>query len=57
MFCPAAAPESDTGKPARPEVPFQLRGIADVSFNRSKNLWRDNASGKIYDAAGKEVAR
>jgi hypothetical protein len=41
----------------RPEVPFELRGIADVSYNRSKNLWRDNTSGKIYDASGKEVGK
>lgn len=48
---------SAAATPTRPEVPFQLRGIADVSYNRSKNLWRDNASGKIYDAAGKEVGK
>ena len=41
----------------RPEVPFDLRGIADVSYNRSKNLWRDNTSGKIYDASGKEAGK
>jgi hypothetical protein len=41
----------------RPEVPFELRGIADVSYNRSKNLWRDNVTGKIYDASGKEVGK
>lgn len=42
---------------ARPEVPFELRGVADVSYNKAKNMWRDNASGKIYDASGKEVGK
>ncbi len=52
-----AVPEAAKATATRPEVPFELRGVADISYNRSKNLWRDNASGKIYDAAGKEVGK
>jgi len=39
----------------RPEVPFELRGIADLSYSASRKMWRDNVSGKLYDTAGKEA--
>lgn len=50
---PAAAPE----KPAKPEVPYGLRGIAALSYSRSRNLWRDDTTGKIYNAQGDEVGK
>ena len=43
------------GQPAKPEVPFQLRGVADLSYSKTRNMWRDNVSGKLYDATGKEA--
>ena len=43
--------------PARPEVPFELRGVAALSYSKSRNMWRDDASGKLYDASGKEVGK
>src|SRR6185312_5713975 len=39
----------------RPEVPFKLRGIADLAYSKSRNAWRDNVSGKVYDASGEEL--
>ncbi|WP_407194396.1 hypothetical protein [Bradyrhizobium sp. STM 3566] len=43
--------------PTRPEVPFELRGIAALSYSKSRNMWRDDTSGKLYDASGKEVGK
>lgn len=37
------------------EVPAPLRGIAALQYNPSKGLWRDQASGAIYDASGQAV--
>jgi hypothetical protein len=36
-------------------VPPALGGVAALQYNPSKQLWRDTASGKVYDRAGKEV--
>jgi hypothetical protein len=47
---PAAAP-------GRPEVPYDLRGIAALQYSKSRNMWRDDTSGKLYDASGKEVGK
>ncbi len=41
----------------RPEVPFKLRGVADLAFNRSKGLWRDNTTGDIFNAQGEKVGK
>jgi len=46
---------SEPAKPARPEVPYDLRGIADLSYSATRKMWRDNASNKLYDASGKEA--
>lgn len=43
--------------PSRPEVPFKLRGVADLSYNRSKSLWRDNMTGEVFDAGGEKVGK
>lgn len=55
----ATASSGDTGaaaaKPSKPEVPFELRGVADLSYSKARNMWRDNVSGKLYDAGGKEA--
>jgi len=51
----AEASSQAPGQPARPEVPFELRGIASLSRNKTTGQYRDNTSGKIYDASGKEV--
>lgn len=40
----------------RPETPFSLRGIAALQYSPSRKMWRDETSGKLYDAEGKEVA-
>lgn len=48
---------SQQATPQRPEVPFELRGVADLSYNRSKNLWRDNLTGDIFDGQGKKVGK
>jgi hypothetical protein len=36
-------------------VPAALNGIASLQYNKAKGLWRDQTSGKIYDAKGAEV--
>jgi hypothetical protein len=33
-------------------VPKALNGIASLQFNKSKQLWRDQTTGKIYDRTG-----
>lgn len=48
---PAAAAPQVSGQ----TVPPALRGIAALQYNPGKNLWRDQTSGKIYDASGAEV--
>lgn len=53
----AATPAPEKPKSNKPEVPFELRGIADLSYSKSRNLWRDNLTGKIYGADGKEVGK
>lgn len=47
----------NAAKPGRPEVPFELRGIASLSYSANRKMWRDNTSGKLYDAAGKEAGK
>lgn len=42
-------------KTAQPEVPFSLRGIADLSRNKKTGQYRDNVSGKVYAADGSEI--
>ena len=54
---PAAARPPVTNPDARPEPPYDLRGIAALSYSKSRNMWRDDASGKLYDANGKEVGQ
>ena len=54
---PAAARPPITNPDAKPEPPYDLRGIAALSYSPSRNLWRDDTSGKMYDAKGKEVGK
>jgi len=54
---PAAARPPITNPDAKPEPPYDLRGIAALSYSKSRNLWRDDTSGKMYDAKGKEVGK
>lgn len=49
----AAAPAA--AKPSRPETPPALRGIASLSYSKSRNLFRDDTSGKVYRPDGTEV--
>jgi hypothetical protein len=49
----AAAPP----KSSHPDVPFELRGIASLSHNKDWSLFRDDTTGKIYNAQGKEVQK
>lgn len=53
----AAQPEAAPAKSGKPELPFALRGIADISYSKSRNMWRDNTSGKLYNAQGEEVGK
>lgn len=39
------------------KVPALLGGIAALQYNKTTGQWRDQTSGKIYDAKGNEVAR
>lgn len=41
----------------RPEVPFELRGVAALVYSKSRNMWRDDSTGEIFDAAGKKVTK
>jgi hypothetical protein len=41
----------------RPEPPPEIRGIAALSYSQSRKMWRDDTSGKVYDAQGKEVGK
>ena len=41
----------------RPEVPFELRGVASLVYSKSRNMWRDETTGQIFDAAGKKVSK
>jgi hypothetical protein len=50
----AAAP-AEAPKAEGQTVPPALRGIAALQYNPSKKLWRDQTSGIIYDANGKQV--
>jgi hypothetical protein len=54
---PAAARPPVTNPDARPEPPYDLRGVAALSYSKSRNMWRDDASGKLYDDKGKEVGK
>lgn len=38
-------------------VPAALGGIASLQYNKAKGQWRDQTSGKIYDAKGAEVVQ
>lgn len=42
-------------KTAQPEVPFPLRGVADLSRNKKTGQYRDNATGKLFAADGSEI--
>jgi hypothetical protein len=37
--------------------PAALGGIAALQYNKTSGQWRDQTSGKIYDAKGNEIAR
>ncbi len=41
----------------RPETPYDLRGIAALSYSASRKMWRDDTTGEIYDATGKKVGK
>lgn len=51
----AVAAPAEAAKPSKPEVPAQLRGIADLDYSPSRNQYRDRTTGKVYDATGAEV--
>lgn len=44
-------------KEGKPETPYELRGIAALSYSASRKMWRDDTSGKIYDEKGKEISK
>ena len=46
------APGKESGTPPRPAA---LGGIAALDYSKSRQQWRDLASGKIYDRAGNEI--
>lgn len=43
--------------PAAPEIPAPLRGIAALEYSATRKQYRDQASGKIYDAQGNEIKK
>lgn len=49
---PAAVEKEAAGLP-----PPQLRGIAALSFSKSRNLYRDDTTGKVYRPDGSEVTK
>jgi hypothetical protein len=51
-----AAP-AEPEKSAVSETPANLRGIASLSYSKSRNVYRDDASGKIYKPDGTEVGK
>jgi hypothetical protein len=54
MPASAAAPAKPEG---RPEPPFELRGVAALSYSKSRNMWRDDTTGELFDATGKKVGK
>jgi hypothetical protein len=54
---PAAAPPAPAKPEGRGEPPYDLRGIAALSYSASRKMWRDDTTGKLYDAQGKEVGK
>lgn len=52
----AAAPAAQKSE-GPPPVPFELRGVAALQYSKSRNMWRDQTSGKLYDASGKEAGK
>jgi hypothetical protein len=52
-----SAPGQSTRMVGDVPVPKELNGIAALQFNKSKQLWRDQSTGKVYDAKGGEVAQ
>lgn len=53
----APAPVPQANPNARPEPPYQLRGVAALSYSPSRKQWRDETSGKVYNADGSEVRK
>lgn len=53
----ATTPAPAAPKSSHAEVPFELRGIASLSHNRDWSMFRDDTTGKIYNAQGKEVQK
>jgi hypothetical protein len=53
----AEQPAAVAGKPTTPTVPPSLRGIAALSHNKDWTLFRDDTTGKVYNAQGDEVKR
>lgn len=48
-------PKPEKPEAAKPEVPFALRGIAALSYSAKRKQYRDDASGKVYNADGSEA--
>ena len=44
-------------KPVDNGPPANLRGIASLSYSASRKMWRDDTTGQLYDATGKEIGK
>lgn len=53
----APAPAAAASETPRPDIPAPLRGIASLSVNKSRTMFRDDMTGNIYNLQGDLVKK